>query len=174
MQKILRINILARNNAAKAARLKQKQTLKKEWRDFDKGQVLANRATSSQIRAERKARREDWMKGDLAPDRNVGTVRGSYGSVEQAQVRGRSLPSDAKRGPKSDGWDIVGREGLPNEHKEWEGEGQEGNIVVGDRVCVVRGRDGVRGKIGVVKEIRSEEGELTVDGLNVVSFTYCA
>jgi ribosomal protein L24 len=58
--------------------------------------------------------------------------------------------------------------GLQNE-ETWEGIGNEGNIVVGDRVCVVRGQDNVKGKIGVVTDVDLEKAELKINGVNEVS-----
>ena len=53
--------------------------------------------------------------------------------------------------------------------KNWEGEGNEGNIVVGDRVVVVRGVEEAVGKIGTVKDVDLNRGELTVMEVNTVS-----
>jgi len=168
MQKILRINILARNQALKKARANALKEHKKEWREHDFAKLQADRARNRYIKEERTARREDWILGPLAPDRNSGKNKGVYGAVEPVMVRGPSLPTRVRKGPSGNGWDIQGSEGKPDEGKEWEGVGQEGNIVVGDRVCVVKGRDEIRGRIGVVKDVSLERGEVTVEGLNHV------
>ena len=59
-------------------------------------------------------------------------------------------------------------EPLPGVPVEWSGEGNEGNIVVGDRVCIIRGREGVKGKIGTVKTVDLEKSTLTVGDVNMV------
>jgi large subunit ribosomal protein L24 len=123
MQKVLRINTLARNQAVRKTRRQGLKDLKQEWYDHDQRKILHRRAELDQVRAERKARREDWMLGPLAPKRDVGLKQGVYGTMDHVQLKGPGLPAAVRKGPKSSGGDIEGREGLEGEGKRREGEG---------------------------------------------------
>ena len=143
MQKVLRQNLLARNQNIRVARKKQFKELKKEWAKYDQGKLVVDRSTRDAIKDERRARREDWIQGPLAPNRNVGLKRGTYGTVHQALTRGPELPKRERY------------------------EGDEVLFAVGDRVCVVRGSS--KGRIGRIKEISLDRAEVLVEGVNAVS-----
>lgn len=168
MQRILRVNLQTRNQAAKVARKKKLADLKKEWRTYELQKTRAEKELQEYIRTERKHRREDWMAGPLAPKRNVGTKDNTFGTVSVALVNGPKFPRHAVHGPKGSGSAPVGREGFASEHKEWEGLGNEGNIVEGDRVCVVRGKPSLVGQIGKVKQLSPGSKDLRIEGLNMV------
>jgi len=173
MQRIHRINLLSRNQAVRSDRRKDLTALKKQWREHDYNALQIQRASNKNIKAERKHRREDWMLGDLAPKRDAGANKGVYGTMDQVLVRGSELPSRVSQGPRSAGHDLTGGERWGQDEdedivpEEWAGEGQAGNIVSGDRVVVIRGRD--EGQIGLVKEVDLPRHEITVEGLNMVS-----
>ncbi|KAG9779511.1 hypothetical protein ABEF93_005290 [Exophiala dermatitidis] len=167
MQKVLRINLLARNQALKAERRKNLKKLKEEWSQHDSRRIAIDRAQRGYIKDERRHRREDWVAGPLAPKRDAGKQQELFGTVSGLIAQGPKFPERTRAGPKGNGWDPVGSEGLEGEHKEWEGFGNEGNIVEGDRVCVVQGKEEIVGKIGRVKSINAEAKELTVEGVNL-------
>lgn len=168
MQRILRINLLARNHALKNERKKNLKKLRDDWREYEFRKAAIEKIRNEYIRAERKHRREDWMAGPLAPKRDVGTRQEFYATVSSYLQAGPAVPPQARRGPKGNGWDSVGSEGLEGEHKEWEGVGNEGNIVEGDRVCIVRGNSSLIGQIGKVVDLNAEAKEVKVEGLNMV------
>ncbi|RMZ76548.1 hypothetical protein DV737_g4736, partial [Chaetothyriales sp. CBS 132003] len=164
--KILRINLNNRNIALRRARKELKYQRKGEEKDYEKWLHAANRITSKTVKDERKARREDWMLGPLAPDRDTGKTKGQFGAVDPIYVQRAELPKYLVGGPavaeESNGeWKRLSKEEL------WEGEGNQGNIVVGDRVCVVNGPDNVKGQIGTVTEVSLEKGEVTVAEVNM-------
>ena len=163
MQRILRINLQARNQAAKAARRKEYDTYRKDWKDYQRRYNIREKAQNELIKAEKKARKEDWILGSLAPRRDVGVNQDLYGTVKNLLYQGPVFPSKVRYGPKGNSWDDV-----PDGEKLWEGLGNEGNIVVGDRVCVVKGKDSLIGQIGKVKEVLSDTKELRLEGLNMV------
>lgn len=168
MQKVLRINLLARNQALKVTRRKNLKQLREEWREHDRHQIAMEKARRDFVKDERRHRREDWVAGPLAPRRNIGEKENLYGTVEGTLAQGPNFPDRALLGPKGNGWDPVGSEGLEGEQREWEGHGNEGNIVGGDRVCVVRGHESIIGRIGKVNEINAQKRQLTIDGVNLV------
>jgi large subunit ribosomal protein L24 len=115
---------------------------------------------------ERRSRREDWIAGPLAPNRNTGPLAGKYGTVHSNLSVLPTYPKDEQKGPKGRGHDVLGSEN--DEGKGWEGYGNEGNLVEGDRVCIVRGREDLRGRIGTIKTLTPERKEVTVERLNTV------
>ncbi|EXJ59140.1 hypothetical protein A1O7_06571 [Cladophialophora yegresii CBS 114405] len=167
MQRVLRINLQSRNQALKAARRRNRDEYLKDWKDFESRQIITQKQKNEYIKAERKSRREDWMLGPLAPKRDVGTKQNFYGTVSNLLYAGPVFPPRVRRGPKGKGWDFVGGEGRPEEQKEWEGYGNEGNIVEGDRVVVVKGPTSLVGQIGKVKEVASDTKEVRIEGLNM-------
>ncbi|KAK6376021.1 hypothetical protein LTS17_007272 [Exophiala oligosperma] len=154
MQKILRINLQARNQALKAERRKNLKDLKSAWREHDLRQIQIEKVRRKYVKDERKNRREDWLAGPLAPKRNVAEKAETYGAASLLLHDGPPFPERALKGPK-------------NEEEELEGFGNEGNIVVGDRVCVVGGHQGILGRIGEVIEVHRERKEITIEGINV-------
>ncbi len=142
MQKVLRRSLLARNQALRRARKLDKKELKKEQHEFHRDRITSEKAMRGYVKSERKNRREDWMLGPLAPQRDVGDLRGSYGTMSLQSLQEPKIPERER--PK-----YI-------------------NFAVGDRVCVVRGR--ARGKISEIRKIN--EDSLTVElneGVNTVS-----
>ena len=163
MQKVLRINLLARNNQLKRARKQLFKDRKDEEKDFERHQSRRTKVLREQRRAERRERREDWIDGELAANRNAGLRKGILGTTDAALVTSKEVPGFMVGGPKERDEEGFGL------RKNWEGEGNEGNIVVGDRVVVVRGVEEAVGKIGTVKDVDLNRGELTVMEVNMVS-----
>lgn len=163
MQKVLRHNLFARNQELRRARKKLFEQRKEEEKSYERWSSIRGKAFREQVRTERRNRREDWITGPLAPNRDSGLQKGAYGTVHQSQIQSRDLPKYMVGAPWVD--DIESNLGV---RKEWEGEGNEGNIIVGDRVCVVRGAPGVVGQIGQVVTIAPEKGDLTVKDVNMV------
>ena len=126
---------------------------KNEEKEFEKWTSRKGKALREERRAERRDRREDWINGELAANRNVGLKKGALGTVDATLLSTKELPSYV----------------LPRPEPRTPFQGNEYNIVVGDRVCVVRGVEGVVGKIGTVKDVTPEKGELTVMDVNMVS-----
>ena len=142
MQKVLRRSLLARNQALRKARKLDKKELKKEQHEFHRDRIMNEKALREYVKSERKNRREDWMLGPLAPQRDVGAQKGSYGTMSLQSLREPKIPE--------------------RERPEYI------NFAVGDRVSVVRGR--AMGKISEIRKINQDS--LTVDlddGVNTVS-----
>ena len=120
------LNKISKNNAVQ-------RTLRK--REFD----MISKDLQSDIRAARIAQREDWLLGPLAPRRDVGSLKDTYGTVSIRRLRGV----------------YIGRK-------------HDYCIVEGDRVAVVEQAFRDYGKIGTVRDVREEAMECTVEGLNLV------
>ena len=139
MQKLLRRSGLVHRQAVRknAARRKVQHSDNRKLREQEERQVSA--LVRKDILAERKARREDWEQGPLAPKRDVGDPGKVYGALEPRRIRGVDKAKFKKYG-----------------------------IVVGDRVVIVKEGHRDQGKIGKVTEVRVKAEECSIEGLNMV------
>lgn len=83
--------------------------------------------------------------GPLAPRRDVGNSKETYGTVSPKQLGG-----------------VVKEK---SQRKDW-------CIREGDRVVIVASKHRDRGKIGKVKSVREDAEECTVEGLNMVCLVF--
>ena len=144
MQKVLSRSALAKRQAERRATKKAAEKAIEKRRTSWRERKQISGLNKTIYRAERAARREDWILGPLAPRRDVGEAAKTYGALPPGLTRGF-------------------------EKVEW----KEHGIVQGDRVAVaIRGhRD--EGKIGTVLELSKEREECVVEGLNRVSAFCC-
>lgn len=151
MQKVIRRTILAERQFARR-QAAQKLTERRDQEKQARAQAAYSRKEETdQIIEARKARREDYDLGPLAPRRDVGDLKDRYGTIGTHRMQGRDLSKEElEKRLKNVG-------------------GQHLNIVEGDRVVLLEGRD--RGKIGKVKSVEKKRGECTVEGLNMVCDT---
>ena len=162
MQKSIRISLKNRRHTLYKSRAQVLDSSKTQRKRFDEWQVRANKITSQNVKDERKQRREDWISGPLAPDRDTGLRRGALGTSNPVMNQRPNIPREKRGGVGSVGEKSNG------DRWNWVGEGNEGNIVVGDRVVVIRGEEGVTGRIGKVKEVDERAGTCVIEGLNEV------
>jgi len=172
MQKTVRINLQARKNLLKQAQEKKVACAKKEWNQYHQQKQVLDAKTRQYVKEERANRREDWILGPLAPNRNVGTSKGTFGTVDVELLQTPMVPTQVQEGPKRLGYDASDYEGK-HKRKAFTGRTVVGNVVAGDRVVVVRGPERIRGKIGSVLTVDHDREELRIDNINVVS-TACA
>lgn len=143
---------MAERQAARVlARKKEKYRFEKAKSDREQAQVL-RREEGELLRNARKARKEDWELGPLAPKRDVGDAKRTYGALsahlqDGSKLRDREVSQMLNRL----GWVMF-------------------NIVEGDRVVLLQGRD--KGKIGKVIEVDKESAQVKVDGLNMVRVSF--
>lgn len=148
MQKLLRINsnnIKRKIRRLRADALEQREDRKEEWKQQS---IRIAKEAHQNVKAERKARREDWIAGPLAPDRNTGLTQGIMGAMSPEMTRPITKPLSVRK---------------KTERPHY---GNKYNIILGDRVCVIRGRD--QGKIGEISDIDLKNGRCTVQGVNEV------
>ncbi|MCJ1473233.1 hypothetical protein MMC13_001884 [Lambiella insularis] len=139
MQKLLRRTALVKRQAARKAAQRQGRLDSDERKLRLNEQKTINISVRSDTRAARLARHEDWLLGPLAPKRDAGDARDTYGTLDARRLRGVDKPKD--------------------QVKDW-------GIVEGDRVVIVLDGHRERGKIGRVREVRKEAEECFVTGLN--------
>ncbi|KAH6674492.1 hypothetical protein B0J14DRAFT_617202 [Halenospora varia] len=148
MQKVIKRTVLAeRQYARKVA--KRKDNNQRAWAKSNREQVLfSRRDETTAIRSGRHFRREDYELGPLAPKRDVGEWTDKYGTINSQRTRG----------------DLMEKEKVKKELEPFGGHFL--NIVEGDRVVLLEGRD--KGKIGKIRSVDKRRAECTVEGLNRV------
>lgn len=97
-------------------------------------------ALSSQFQEARKNRWEDWEKGPLAPMRDSGLDRTTYGGLQGSVLHPPRLPKHEQR-----------RHVL---------------FAEGDRVCVIRGQD--QGSINVITQVNRDSETVLIKDVNMV------
>jgi large subunit ribosomal protein L24 len=145
MQKVIRRTILAENQAARRlAKRKDKKNFETA-KGHREQNAFVRRDVTKEIKQRRVERREDWELGPLAPRRDVGDKKDTFGTVSTQRMRGPVLTKAVL--------DEVG--------------GRYLTLVKGDRVVLLEGRD--KGKIGKIQSTDRLRAECTVEGLNMVS-----
>jgi large subunit ribosomal protein L24 len=148
MQKVIRRTILAEKQAARRLE-KKRDTNDREWRKSNREQNTSNRKdVTKEIKKRRAERREDWELGPLAPRRDVGDQKDTFGTVSGQRTRGPII----EYGKRKEVLESVG--------------GRYPTLVKGDRVVLLEGRD--KGKIGTVMSTDRSRAECKVEGLNMV------
>ena len=142
MQKVIRRTALARNQAQRKAVRAAKDAEREEFKDHLRQRFALNRIELDNIRAERQRRREDWLRGPLAPQRDAGFEGQSFGALSPQAMNPPPIPKHLRR--------------------------KYINIAVGDRVCIMKGRD--KGKINEVVRVDTSNETVNVRDLNMVCF----
>ncbi|KAJ5367378.1 hypothetical protein N7541_001319 [Penicillium brevicompactum] len=139
MQRVIQRTTSARKQAFKRSiKAQERQELldrvqtKRARKDF-------GAALSSQFKEARKNRWEDWEKGPLAPMRDAGLDRTTYGGLEGSILHPPRLPKHEQR-----------RHVL---------------FAAGDRVCVIRGQD--QGKINVITQVNRDSETVLIKDVNM-------
>jgi large subunit ribosomal protein L24 len=151
MQKVIRRTILAEKQAARRA-AKRRDTARRETRKTNREQnIYVRKDATQEIQKRRAERKEDWELGPLAPRRDVGDKKETYGTISTQRLRGPLLEARER-------WEALKSVG-----------GRHLNIVADDRVVLLEGRD--KGKIGKVISTDLMRAECVVEGLNMVCTT---
>ncbi|OKL59114.1 hypothetical protein UA08_05647 [Talaromyces atroroseus] len=146
MQRLIRRTTLAKNQAARKARIQEKKERRLDFMDSLRERTALNRTTIDNIREEKARRREDWFKGPLAPNRDSGLTAGAYGTITPQDRVLPTVPKHLRR--------------------------RFVNIAQGDRVCLLKGPDA--GRICEVSSVDIERESLTVQHFNTVDVRYPA
>ncbi|KAL9605005.1 MAG: hypothetical protein Q9219_000193 [cf. Caloplaca sp. 3 TL-2023] len=142
MQKLLKRTAQVEKQAARrkqVARSKNASDTRKLLRLQEK---VYNKARKEVYVSARRAQREDWNLGPLAPRRDIGARAETYGTIPL-----RMLENVEK---------------MEGDWKKW-------GIREGDRVCVVGPGEREKGKIGVVREVKEKAESCKVQGINMVN-----
>ncbi len=140
MQKVIQRTASARKQAQKKLwRAKQQEALV-DRKDTIRTRKEYNRAMIDNLKEARKARWEDYEKGELAPKRDTGLAATTYGALDPALMHPPRVPQHLRR--------------------------KHTLFAPGDRVCVIRGRD--QGKIEEVTQVNEESETLLIKNVNEV------
>ena len=149
MQKVIRRTVLAEAQAARRLARRKERFEREKAKSKRENIDFIRRGESADIKLARRTRREDWELGSLAPRRDVGLKKETYGTIDAMRIRGEIMSLEERLRVNPEG-------------------GRYANIVVNDRVVLLAGRD--KGKIGKVIEMDAKRQEVTVEGLNLVRF----
>src|SRR5580700_4515942 len=122
MQKLLRRAALADAQAARRLTRKKERYARQKAKTAREQALQAKKEDSFNIKVARRVRREDWELGDLAPRRDVGLKKDTYATVKLNRMRGQELTLEERINANLEG-------------------GRYPNIVAGDRVVILEGRD---------------------------------
>lgn len=141
MQKVIRATSRAKTQAQRKIIAEQSKNRKVDRRLLDNERQQYRHEITSSILNAKKARKEDWMLGPLAPRRDVGDQKDTYGTVSTRLITAPNKPK--------------------GQWKDW-------YIRKDDRVVIVGAHHKERGKIGKVKEVDREAEFCLIEGLNLV------
>jgi large subunit ribosomal protein L24 len=147
MQKLLQRAAQAKHQAARRAAKRASKNAAAHRKRAELTEIIVRRQMADDVRAARQARHENRLYGPLAPRRDVGEARLTYGAMEGRRLGDPSAKTTKKKpeeGMRGDAQPIVPR----------------------DRVVITEGRD--RGRIGTVLNVDRKKQECTVQGLNQV------
>ena len=148
MDKLAKRTAQAQKQAARRAKeVTRKQETSLKWRSIQ-GIKGTNAEIRDNIKSARKARREDWELGPLAPKRDLGF--NNYGAIHE-QIRMDFSINGTHR---------VKRE-VAEKRCAWAGTPKLLNLVPGDRVVLLDGPD--KGKIDKIKSVDAANGTVTLE-----------
>lgn len=147
MQKIIRRTALAEKQVARRYQRVKDKNIRSTQRTERENFTNTRKDEVKTIRLARKAHKEDYELGSLAPRRDVGEYKDTYGTISPMHIQGRkmTLAERIKLDPVS---------------------GRRSSLAVGDRVVLLEGRD--KGKISKIVSLDIERHECKVEGLNMV------
>ncbi|KAL8666130.1 MAG: hypothetical protein Q9202_001637 [Teloschistes flavicans] len=142
MQKLLKRSVQVHRQVARRQRVAREKNASDTRKILSQQQTDVNKARREVLVSARRAYKEDWALGPLAPKRDIGDKAETYGTVPLRMTQTVD---------KMDG-----------EWKNW-------GIRAGDRVCVIGERERDRGKIGVVRQIMEKAESCRLVGVNMVN-----
>ncbi|KAI9717701.1 MAG: Nuclear envelope morphology protein 1 [Chrysothrix sp. TS-e1954] len=144
MQKVLRRVNLANNQAVRRKRLLEEKQAAYDRREVERSARIRDVEIKKANKRAHFIHREAWTLGKLSPLNSPAILDSqTYGTFTMKQS---GVPPPK---PK------------PQQRKDF-------FIAVGDRVCVVNGRDGIRGKIGKVTDVDEAADTVALEGVNLM------
>jgi large subunit ribosomal protein L24 len=134
MQKVIRRTALAKNQAQRRARIAAKKEQRVDYKEALRQRFQNDRYRLDAERSARIRRRDDWMRGPLAPKRDSGVEAEYYGALPPHAVHAPKVAQHLRR-------KFI-------------------NIAPGDRVSVMKGQN--KGKIFEVMRVDMETETVTV------------
>lgn len=153
MQKIIRRVATAERVVAKRQKARDLKFYKKEKKELKLQGNQHVAVARKELEDAKRAIRDDWAMGALAPRNDIGEWEGAHGAIGESRFASPGKFSLAMR----------------NARCQWAGGAYYLNLAVGDRVVLLDGPD--KGRIGKIFEIKHETAEVSVMGLNKVRFS---
>ncbi|PYH82046.1 hypothetical protein BO82DRAFT_73374 [Aspergillus uvarum CBS 121591] len=144
MQKVIQRTAQARNQATRKAIRAAKVAEREEYKDTLRQRFAYKRMELDNLREERLRRREDWMRGPLAPQRDAALSGSKFGALTPQALNPPTVPKHLRR--------------------------KYINIAAGDRVCVMKGKD--KGKINEVIKVDASNETVLVKDLNMADIYF--
>ncbi|TGJ85364.1 hypothetical protein E0Z10_g3400 [Xylaria hypoxylon] len=148
MQKIARRVATAERVASKRQKAKDLKFYKKDKREDTSRNNRHVGLALEEIEEAKKAIRDDWAMGPIAPRIDVGDWHNAYGSIGESRFSSSGAISLAMR----------------NARCQWAGGAYNLNLANGDRVVLLDGPD--KGRIGTVFDINHDTAEVAIKDLN--------
>lgn len=161
MQRVIRRTKLAQAQSRRKARILEAKILRRDRRVHVIRSAERRREELDAITEARKRRREDWELGSLTPWREVaGAEEATSDTQHGLATRHRENASWGTFSPA-----VLSPVALPASERL-----KQHQLLIrpGDRVCVVEGRQGTKGRIGRVQEIDLPTMTVKVKGVNKV------
>lgn len=152
MQKIFRRTLLAERQAERRLAKRKEKNVKTWLKNNNEQTAYMKKQESLLKKTARVWRREDYELGSLAPKRDVGALKASYGTFDP----------QISQGP------ILYRPDMEDKLAPWGGKYL--NLRERDRVVLLEGHD--KGKVGKISKIDRSRAEVTVEGLNMVCLCF--
>jgi large subunit ribosomal protein L24 len=140
MQNVIRRTTLARNQAVRRVKIQQKQEVREEVKTFLREQSQREKNKHQLSKDSRLRRRDDWLRGAIAPKVDSGLQAETYGTAPPFGMALPKIPTHLRR--------------------------KYVNFAKGDRVAILKGPD--KGKIGVVDSVDLERESVTLKDHNIV------
>ncbi|GAP83824.1 putative kow domain-containing protein domain-containing protein [Rosellinia necatrix] len=148
MQKIARRVATAERVAAKRRKAKDVRFYKKQKKDHGNDITAQVEWARKELDDAKKAIRNDWAMGPIAPRRDAGEWHGAHGAIGESRFASSGSLSLALR----------------NARCQWAGGAYYLCLAKGDRVVLLDGPD--KGRIGRISTVNHATGELTIHELN--------
>lgn len=168
MQRSARIDLIKAGTRTRAIKRTEEKKEQLEWKSWFLQSRLVGRRKSLYVKEEREARRDDWIAGPLAASRDIGKIRGAYGTVESATANPLTIPRQAQTVAKRLTQNDINDDGSVAPALAFKGRTILGNIAINDRVVVVEGPPKVKGLIGTIKSIGQESESVVLKDINIV------
>lgn len=157
MQKLVKRTVQAQRQVARRMQKDGKKERMEVRKRHETSLKAANKEIRENLRNARRARREDWEMGPLAPKRDLGF--NNYGTVKE------NLRADWSNNGVS-----IARPDVMAKRCAWAGGVKQLCLAPGDRIVILDGPD--KGKLDRIKAINAKHGSVTLETNNQVGYDH--
>lgn len=154
MDKVIKRAAMAQRQASRRTLRRKKEAMHVERLGVQQEAKTAAAELKKNVKDARRARKEDWELGPLAPKRDLGLYN-NYGAIKERFRYNWNQSMEKFTSPA-----------VVEERCRWAGGPNQLNLAVGDRVAIMDGPD--KGKIDRIKSIHKETGSVMLTTYNKV------